>query len=166
MFLAFMGLAGRYGEAFLHNGGDATLRSYGAEKYPVEEIARRLPPDHLDFLQSLELEHRLGDFLCVHAGLNPARPLDAQEPEDLLWIRGAFIQKPHEFQVTVLFGHTPCRDVLLDLPYKIGLDTGLVYGNKLSCLEVSDKRLFQIRRGADAVTDGSLEALLTMRRRG
>jgi hypothetical protein len=36
---------------------------------------------------------------------------------------------------------------LLDLPYKVGLDTGLVYGGKLSCLEVNEKKLLQVRKG-------------------
>ncbi len=157
MFLAFMGMPGRYGDAFLYNGGDATLRSYGVDRCPTPEIASRMPPEHLAFLQALELTQSLGGFLCVHAGVNPDRPLEAQEPEDLLWIRGTFIQKPHRFGVTVLFGHTPCREVLIDLPYKIGLDTGLVYGNKLSCLEVSARDLFQIRRGEVTVTRGRLE---------
>src|SRR6185369_11137148 len=31
MFLAFLGLGGHYGDAFLYNGGAATLRSYGVE---------------------------------------------------------------------------------------------------------------------------------------
>jgi serine/threonine protein phosphatase 1 len=156
MFLAFLGLPGHYGDSFLYNGGDTTLSSYGVERFPGHEVARRLPADHLVFLQGLELRHTLGDFLCVHAGINPGRPLEAQEPEDLLWIRGAFIHNPHPFGVTVVFGHTPCRDVLVDLPYKIGLDTGLVYGNKLSCLEISEGRLFQIRRGTPTVTCRSL----------
>jgi serine/threonine protein phosphatase 1 len=147
MFLAFMGMAGRYGDAFLYNGGDATLRSYGLDRCPTHEIAARMPSEHLTFFQALELKHGLGRYLCVHAGVNPERPLEAQEQEDLLWIRGAFIQKPHPFGVTVLFGHTPCREVLVDLPYKIGLDTGLVYGNKLSCLDVSAGEILQIRRG-------------------
>ena len=53
---------------------------------------------------------------------------------------------------TVLFGHTPMKDVFFDLPYKIGLDTGLVYGNALSCLEVADRTLYQIRRGSRRVS--------------
>lgn len=157
MFLAFMGLPGRYGESFVYNGGEATLASYGIERFPAREIARRLPEDHLTFLLELQLQQSLGQFLCVHAGVNPTRSLEAQDPEDLLWIRGQFIQKPHPFDVTVVFGHTPSREVLVDLPYKIGLDTGLVYGNKLSCLEVTDGRLFQIRRGETPVSSRQLQ---------
>src|SRR5262249_6839639 len=71
--------------------------------------------------------------------------------EEMLWIRDEFIQSPHPFPFTVIFGHTPRRDVLLNLPYKIGLDTGLVYWNKLSCLELGQHTLFQIRRGEQTV---------------
>jgi len=43
------------------------------------------------------------------------------------------------------------EEVLFQLPYKIGLDTGLVYGNTLSCLETTEKVLYQITRGAKPV---------------
>src|SRR6185369_9391161 len=92
------------------------------------------------------------------AGIDPRRPLAAQRDEDLLWIREDFIDHPHHLPYTVIFGHTPRREVLLDLPYKIGLDTGVVYGNKLSCLELETKRLFQITRGAHTVDSHSLAA--------
>ena len=69
----------------------------------------------------------------------------------MYWIRGEFIRNPHKLPFTVLFGHTPHKEVLFDLPYKIGLDTGLVYGNKLSCLATEEKVLYQIKRGNKAV---------------
>lgn len=153
MFLAYIGEHGAYGEAFLYNGGEATLRSYDLEGQPPAAVATRVPPAHLEFLRALEMRFQHGSFLCVHAGVAPNRPLDDQRDEDLLWIRDAFIAHPHPFGCTVLFGHTPQREVLQDQPYKIGLDTGLVYWNKLSCLELGEQRLYQIRRGERAVTN-------------
>jgi serine/threonine protein phosphatase 1 len=148
MFLAFLGYAGAYGEAFLYNGGAATLASYGlARDATAAEAAAALPPDHLAFLQALTLSHLEAPFLFVHAGIDPARPLAEQRTEDLLWIREEFVLRPHALPYTVLFGHTPRRDVLFDLPYKIGLDTGCVYGNRLSCLELHEPRLFQVAAG-------------------
>ena len=158
MFLAFLGRAGLYGEAFLFNGGEATLRSYGLAGRSGQISADQLPTDHLEFLLSLTLYHRHGDFLCVHGGISPARSLEEQEPEDLLLIRDEFIASPHPLPFTVLFGHTPQREVLVELPYKVGLDTGLVYWNKLSCLELGEKRLYQIHRGERAVRSRSLRA--------
>jgi serine/threonine protein phosphatase 1 len=151
MFLGFLGERGAYGESFLDNGGDATLRSYGLQGRFGEIRGEHLPPEHLEFLRSLELFYKHEGFLCVHAGVDPARPLTAQREEDLLWIRGEFIREPHPFPYVVLFGHTPQREVLLDLPYKVGLDTGLVYRNKLSCLELAAARLFQLKRGEQVV---------------
>jgi serine/threonine protein phosphatase 1 len=146
MFLAYLGHAGHYGDAFLLNGGGRTLASYGIVAPPRKGTGVRIPHDHEAFLLSLEREARLGEFFCVHAGLRPTRPLEDQTDEDRFWIREEFITVPHRFPFTILFGHTPQREVFLDLPYKIGLDTGLVYGNKLSCLELETRRLFQIRR--------------------
>lgn len=158
MFLAFMGQPGRYGDAFLWNGGGATLASYGLSGLPGAVVAERLPPSHRDFLSTLQTQVRFGRFLSVHAGVRPTRPLDAQVEEDLLWIREEFIATTHSFPYTVLFGHTPQREVRLHLPFKVGLDTGLVYGNRLSCLELSQRELWQIARGAHAVERHSLAA--------
>ena len=157
MFLAFMGQPGRHGDAFLWNGGDATLASYGCQGLSGPAVAKRLPADHREFLAGLRTHAYIDTFLCVHAGVRPTRPLAAQSEEDLLWIREDFITQAHPFPYTVLFGHTPHREVFVDLPFKIGLDTGLVYGNRLSCLEVDARQVWQIRRGQRAITAGAID---------
>ena len=81
----------------------------------------------------------------------PGLPPGGSEAEDLLWIREDFFAHPHDLPYTVVFGHTPQREVGFDLPYKIGIDTGLVYGGKLTCLEITEKKLFQIERGSRQV---------------
>jgi serine/threonine protein phosphatase 1 len=151
MFLAYMGYPGRYGDAFLLNGGATTLQSYGVDSLSATGVAQRLPPAHLRFYLDLRLRASFGDFLCVHAGVRPSRPLDDQLEEDLLWIREEFISSAHPFPFTILFGHTPRREVLFDPPFKVGLDTGLVYGNKLSCLQLENRVLLQVRRGGGEV---------------
>jgi serine/threonine protein phosphatase 1 len=77
----------------------------------------------------------------------------------MLWIRNKFIYSSHTLPHTVLFGHTPQQSVLFDLPYKVGLDTGLVYGNRLTCLDVDEKVLLQISRGKKSVTRTSAERM-------
>lgn len=156
MFLDYLGLGGRYGEVFLENGGAPTLVSYGLAGLEGPAVAERLPPEHRRFLLALRPEARFGAFLCVHAGLSPARALDDQSDEDRFWIREEFVAHPHSFPYTVLFGHTPQRDVLLHLPFKVGLDTGLVYGNRLSCLELGEKLLYQVERNGRNVLRRSL----------
>jgi serine/threonine protein phosphatase 1 len=145
---------------FLFNGGEPTLTSYGfsSRKDSKEKIVGGMPHDHVQFFTSLEPFHVVGDCLCVHAGINPAKNLALQTEEELFWIRDAFILHPHPLPYTVLFGHTPHREVFCDLPYKIGLDTGLVYGNKLSCLELTEKILFQINRGSRKVSSTPLKS--------
>lgn len=153
MLLSFIGLPGLYGDMFLYNGGRATLQSYGmvSAQWEPEEVRRRIPPAHLEFFKNLEIYHIVDSFLCVHAGIHPLKPLEAQTEAEMLWIRNEFIHNAHRLPYTVLFGHTPQKAVLFDLPYKVGLDTGLVYGNKLSCLELSEQMLFQVDRGKKTV---------------
>lgn len=159
MFLDFLGFGGLHGDAFLLNGGMETLRSYGFEDPASlsgeDEI---LPANHRDFFLELGLTFELDSVLCVHAGINPKRGMNSQITEDLLWIREAFYTVPHLLERTVIFGHTPQREVYFDLPYKIGIDTGLVYGGKLSCLEITERRLFQIGLGAETVSVSGISA--------
>ncbi|MGE4094732.1 MAG: AAA family ATPase, partial [Candidatus Binatia bacterium] len=158
MFLDFLGYEGRYGEAFVGNGGQATLRSYGVPPDVAgDEVAELLPPVHLQFFRELETFTEVaGDFLCVHAGVNPLLSLGEQTTEELLWIRQEFIAHSHMLPYTIVFGHTPHRSVRFDLPYKIGIDTGLVYGGKLSCLEVTEKRLLQVSKGSSRVQESDV----------
>ena len=64
-----------------------------------------------------------------------------------MWIREEFITAPHTLPYTVIFGHTPQRAVLVDLPYKIGIDTGCVYGGRLTALELPDYVVHQVGWG-------------------
>lgn len=154
MLLSYLGLPGKYGDMFLFNGGEATLASYGISRRnsTPHELLSTMPKSHLDFFEGLETYHLVEPFLCVHGGIHPSKPLSEQVEEEMLWIRDEFIGNQHPLPYTVLFGHTPLKEVLFHLPYKVGLDTGLVYGNKLSCLDVNEKVLFQIRRGTNKVT--------------
>jgi serine/threonine protein phosphatase 1 len=161
MMLGYLGERGSHGEVFLMNGGRATLASYGlAPTAPLAEVREALPEAHLEFLRRLELFHRDPPYLFVHAGIAPLRTLEQQDEEDLLWIREEFLRNRHKLQDTVVFGHTPQREVLWHMPYKIGLDTGCVYGNKLSCLDFTSATLFQLDRKSRRVTRRNVERQL------
>jgi len=151
MLLDFLGLDGSHGDSFLWNGGDRTVASYGIDvaRGPVlpGRVAAALPPEHLRFFRSaLHLWYRAGRFTFVHAGVRPGRPIAEQDRSDLLWIRDEFLRHDHGLPTTIVFGHTPQREVLLDVPRKIGLDTGAVYGGKLSCLDLTNFVLHQVER--------------------
>jgi serine/threonine protein phosphatase 1 len=87
----------------------------------------------------------------------PTRTLEEQCVEDMLWIRQEFIFHPHQLDSIVVFGHTPMRSVLVDLPSKMGIDTGLVYGGKLSCVEFAEGVLYQVARGSRQVKSQAIE---------
>lgn len=154
MFLSFLGFEGRQGKVYLFNGGQICLKSYGIpETRAPEDVLGDIPPQHLSFLLGLERGVKAGRFLFVHAGVNPLTPLDEQDDRDLYWIRDEFIMNVHRFDCTVVFGHTPYQDVVFHLPYKIGIDTGVVFGNMLSCLELTENKLFQIKRDENSVVE-------------
>jgi serine/threonine protein phosphatase 1 len=154
MMLSYLGLPGHYGESFLFNGGAPTLESYRVpEGTPALE---QIPAEHVDFLKALATSYLHPPYLFVHAGIAPLRQLEEQSVEDMLWIRQEFIFNPHQLGATVVFGHTPMRAVMVDLPYKLGIDTGLVYGGKLSCVECNEGVLYQVGRGSRQVKTQSV----------
>ncbi|MEE8581487.1 MAG: metallophosphoesterase family protein [Myxococcota bacterium] len=157
MFLDFMGWTDDAyfgGEAFLMNGGDKTLASYGYfDREQSDRESFRLPKEHEIFLLSLKLHHREANYLFVHAGLGSAQ-LKYDEPSyalrrtrthDLLWDRTS-CDLPHRLGVTLIYGHTPSEDfgVRWNLPFSIGIDTGAVYGGPLTALRLPDEKLFQV----------------------
>ncbi|HXL45298.1 MAG TPA: hypothetical protein VN977_01710, partial [Candidatus Binatia bacterium] len=141
------------------NGAPATLASYGVplglDGPPAAEC---LPPAHLEFLEGLLPWFIADRFLLVHAGIRPGRPLEQQVLEDVLWIREEFIHQPHDLPHTVVFGHTPRREIFVDLPYKIGIDTGCVYGGRLTAIELTEGVVYQVARGERQVRRRALGA--------
>ena len=124
---------------YLLNGGQNTLDSYlsknpQSESYPI-------PSDHMAFFKSLRLYYETEAYIFVHAGLRPKVPLASQETEDLLWIRDKFIYSKYDFGKTVIFGHTPLEKPLVE-SNKIGIDTGAVYGNALTCVQLPELEFF------------------------
>jgi serine/threonine protein phosphatase 1 len=129
-------LTGNDGGIYLPNGGLATLQSYGGD-------FANIPPAHLSFFHALRPMYETPGFLFVHAGIRPMVPLDKQTMDDLVWIRQEFFQFIGRFPKPVVFGHTPLRQVLLT-PDRIGIDTGCVYGGKLTCLKLPSRKVIQV----------------------
>jgi serine/threonine protein phosphatase 1 len=109
------------------NGGDTTLQSYGASS------ARELPAEHIAWFRSLQLAFDDGLRLFVHAGINPARPLDKQDEQDLLWMREPFLSDERDYGRLVVHGHTPIRTGVPDLRVnRLNIDTGAAFGGPLT----------------------------------
>lgn len=159
MCLAFLGRPGQWGESWFMNGGAAAVRSYGVAAHSEAAVVEgAMPEAHLVFLEGLGRAHRWQDYLFVHAGIRPGVPWEQQTDEDIFWIREEFLLHPHGLPETVVFGHTPHRNVLVHLPYKIGIDTGLVYGGALTALELPSRTLHQVRAGERRVRRSELPA--------
>lgn len=141
MFLDFY-LEQKNGMLFLMNGGRDTLASYGMKK-TADGMEVNLPEEHLQFLKELPFYVEFEDFLFVHAGLRPGIPLKQQNHRDLLWIRQEFFLSDADFHKVVVFGHTPFSKPFL-MENKIGIDTGAVYGGRLTCIELPERQIYQV----------------------
>jgi len=128
-------LSGEDRITYLVNGGQQTLESYMNRPRPEGEPA--IPSTHLEFFKSLRIYYETQNYIFVHAGLKNKVPLEKQKTEDLLWIRRRFIESKYDYGKMVVFGHTPLHEPLL-LPNKIGIDTGAVYGNRLTCVRLPE----------------------------
>lgn len=151
---------------FLRHGGRETVLSYGLERerynaMSIEELqvemARIVPEADRAFLAAAEEWIEVGDYLLVHAGINPALPLDEQRRSDLLWIRNRFLDHPDPFSHVVVHGHT-IFDAVEDRGTRIGIDTGAFRTGRLTALvlEGSGRRIIQAveREGAITVEHG------------
>lgn len=144
--LAFMA-DGAANRAWLSHGGLETMASYDVRPLPslgssVEDLTKasaalalRLPPAHRRFLEQLERYVVLGDYCFVHAGVDPARRLDAQADADLFWIRQRFLGDARRLEHVVVHGHTPATTPHRD-HRRIGLDTGAYFTGVLSAVRL------------------------------
>jgi serine/threonine protein phosphatase 1 len=123
---------------WLANGGRQTLASYGES---VESRARdSIPAAHLDFMRGLRLSWRAGGYFFVHAGVQPGVGLEAQDEQDLLWIRAPFLGSEADHGAVVVHGHTPRAEAEIRRN-RINIDTGAVFGGPLTCLVLEGDRM-------------------------
>ena len=134
-------IEGRDLSTFFLNGGTSTLNSYRACRRGFDSAL--IPEEHIDFLRSLKPWIELDDYYVIHAGMRPGVELENQSQEDLLWIRDPFIFSTYPFRKKIIFGHTPFSRPLV-MENKIGLDTGAVYGNMLTCLELPSLNFYSV----------------------
>lgn len=125
-------------------GGGETLASYGVadalsrDTLDVHaEFQAAVPPEHIAFLAAARLTHVVGSYLFVHAGIRPGVALPDQDPDDLIWIRAPFLTFAGDLGHIVVHGHTVV-DRIENRGNRIGIDTGAVFGGRLSCLVLED----------------------------
>lgn len=154
---------------FLRHGGRETVLSYGVDparfaQATLEEaqdlMRAAVPAEDVAYVKGFEGMVRAGDYLFVHAGIDPRVPLDEQREKDLRWIREPFLSYPEPHGVVVVHGHTIC-DSVEDCGNRIGIDTGAFMTGRLTALviEGSSRRYIEAVEGADgAITAAALVA--------
>ncbi len=132
----------RAARLFCRIGGRETAISYGIppdeyEQLAYPEVIDRLqalvPTSHRDFLGAFEDLIVLGDYAFAHAGVRPGVAIDAQNAEDLRWIREPFLDHRGLLEKIVVHGHSIRPEVEM-LPHRIGIDTGGYANGTLTAL--------------------------------
>lgn len=127
-------------------GGAETMFSYGVRvptlkaghgelRQAANALRRAMPAAHLEFLKRLSLYVRLGDYLFVHAGLRPGRPLSKQSEQDMLSIREPFLKSRARWPYIVVHGHSPVTEAKRT-HRRIALDTGAYATGKLTAVRL------------------------------
>lgn len=127
-------------------GGESTLTSYGADSVVLKGdenhvrtwLRKNLPYSHLQFMADLKAYHKERGHIFVHAGLRPEIALESQQVEDLVMIRGEFIENPLSVEEVVVYGHTIYEEPNI-VDRKIGIDTGAYRTGKLTALAIDRK---------------------------
>jgi serine/threonine protein phosphatase 1 len=143
MMMMALSDGGRAASQWLDNGGEQTLESYRvAEPTRVrpKEWRNAIPASHTAWINNLDMMHREGTYVFVHAGIRPGLSLKSQNREDLMWIREPFLSDKSPRDVVVVHGHTP-RPQPDVCETRIGIDTGAVMGGALTCLVLEEDTL-------------------------
>jgi diadenosine tetraphosphatase ApaH/serine/threonine PP2A family protein phosphatase len=155
----FSAVIGNHDRALLRH----WLREQKTQKKAQKKARKELKPDrarYLAYLASLPAMIDLGTHLVVHAGLRPGVPLSEQSIEDLTELRTLGLDRTSRFGVPwydvydgrqiALFGHWPASEPRR-AKRALGLDTGCVYGYKLTAYIVESDEIVsvQARRAYD-----------------
>ena len=127
----------------------ALTKAQEATRAELEFNRRR----YSEYLRSLPYMIDLGSHLVVHAGIRPGVPLDRQAPTDLTELRtmgadpssreGVPWYEVYRGEKIVLFGHWPALQPRRG-PRAIGLDTGCVYGGRLTAFVIESNQLLSV----------------------
>ena len=124
----------RSADRWLDYGGLETLISYGIDtsayiasggRERTGILQSHIPSQHLEFLRKLPVMVRLPGAVLVHAGVRAGVPLEEQDEDDLLWIRGqdGDGQQGATDGPLLIHGHTPTPEPRIT-GRNINIDTG------------------------------------------
>lgn len=133
------------GPTWVDLGGMETIAGYGIQLhsdrkqrnwFEIRDVLKKaIPASHIEFLEATQMRHEEGDFLFVHAGVNPNRPLDDQLDKDLMWIRDQFLHNSTPLEKMIVHGHTPTEKPVMTRT-RIGVDTGVYLTGVLTAVAI------------------------------
>jgi serine/threonine protein phosphatase 1 len=132
-------------EGWLANGGDATLRSYGADRASLETadtrtlfrlLQRTIPERVIRWCERLPVSERVDGYMFVHAGVRPGVALEAQSEDDMLWIREEFTRSDVDHGAVIVHGHSAQSDGIHFAANRIGVDTAAYRSDRLSAVVI------------------------------
>jgi serine/threonine protein phosphatase 1 len=132
-------------------GIEATAESYGVSLRRLTDLSC-MPPEHQQFLFDLKFSYVADNYLFIHADfdspLQPPHPLETGQERmqrrsteaRLLASRRLGRERDLEppQQAVVIFGHLPFATPLVRAD-RIGIDTGAVYGNLLTAVQLPER---------------------------
>ena len=141
IMLLGVALGGLNDEVWLENGGIATVTSYGGS-------LSKIPPDHLEFFQTLEPYYETSDLIFVHAGYHHEREMHEQDPSTIYWKHlPSPLPPPHKSGKRMIVGHTPqSNGNVLDAGHVICVDTYCFGGGFLTAFDTDKYEVIQADR--------------------
>lgn len=149
MFLRILNGDAELIKRWLTYGGRSCVESYGVnyEKTIGHSadtmqlmIKKKVPKAHVEFLGDLLESITFGNYVLVHAGVNPKKPLDEQKGRDMRWMREPFLSWKKKLDYRVIHGHT-IESEITALPHRIGVDTGVYETGVLSAVRLEDHQI-------------------------
>lgn len=136
--------------AWLTFGGAETLDSYGiGDNSNWQEI---IGQQHWHFLEQTKAWYQLGDYIFVHAGLEPGVTLNEQDEHDLFW-KKYLTPVTYEQGKTVICGHTSRKNgEIANFGHTICIDTFAYGGQWLTCLNVHTHKYIKANEYGESKT--------------
>jgi serine/threonine protein phosphatase 1 len=149
---------------FLRHGGKQTILSFGVPRRVLSSpdiaevqnaMRQHVPRAEREYIATFEDMIAIGDYVFVHAGIDPSVPLSDQRLSDLRWIREPFLSHGEPHGPVIVHGHTISDDPE-DRGNRIGIDTGAYGSGRLTALvlEGTRRRFIEAVEVGGAVTAG------------
>jgi serine/threonine protein phosphatase 1 len=130
------------------NGGIDAMKSWGFgipdlfQAECPEDLQRLFPLLKTYWVAPTDKFPELSHCVWVHAGVRANIPVEEETGDTLLWVREEFLYFDDMLGRLIIHGHTPVRDVKPKKD-KLGIDTGAVFGGRLTALQMPERRIFQ-----------------------